>query len=185
MRTKIRAVQNALIVMLLLALVFTIFQVWHIQFSHSLEIKPYTTQIIAIQDKPQLTLTKQTARTTIANLFNTPHIYREKDLPAQENGRSKIMWRVVQIDKDLDVHTYIITYAHELCHVRYQVGNETYTAYMTFVRLYKNNNAELQYHALIYAKDVISGDYSGTEYDCGYYILEYLKGANYDGTIKN
>lgn len=185
MRTKIRAVQNALIVMLLLALVFTIFQVWHIQFSHSLEIKPYTTQIIAIQDKPQLTLTKQTARTTIANLFNTPHIYREKDLPAQENGRSKIMWRVVQIDKDLDVHTYIITYAHELCHVRYQVGNETYTAYMTFVRLYESNNAELQYHALIYAKDVISGDYSGTEYDCGYYILEYLKGANYDGTIKN
>lgn len=179
MRTKIRAVQNALIVMLLLALVFTIFQVWHIQFSHSLEIKPYTTQIIAIQDKPQLTLTKQTARTTIANLFNTPHIYREKDLPAQENGRSKIMWRIVEIDKNLDVHTYIVTYTHELCHVRYQVGNETYTAYMTFVRLYESNNAELQYHALIYAQDVISGDYSGTEYDCGYYILEYLKGVNY------
>ena len=179
MRTKIRAVQNALIVMLLLALVFTIFQVWHIQFSHSLEIKPYTTQIIAIQDKPQLTLTKQTARTTIANLFNTPHIYREKDLPAQENGRSKIMWRIVEIDKNLDVHTYIVTYTHELCHVRYQVGNETYTAYMTFVRLYESNNAELQYHALVYAQDVISGDYSGTEYDCGYYILEYLKGANY------
>ena len=179
MRTKIRAVQNALIVMLLLALVLTIFQVWHIQFSHSLEIKPYTTQIIAIQDKPQLTLTKQTARTTIANLFNTPHIYREKDLPAQENGRSKIMWRIVEINKNLDVHTYIVTYTHELCHVRYQVGNETYTAYMTFVRLYESNNAELQYHALVYAQDVISGDYSGTEYDCGYYILEYLKGANY------
>lgn len=179
MRTKIRAVQNALIVMLSLALALTIFQVWHIQFSNSLNIKPYTTQIIAIQDKPQLILTKQTAHTTIAKLFNTPHIYFEKDLPPQDNGISIIMWRVVQIDKDLDVHTYIVTYTHELCHVRYQVGNETYTAYMTFVRLYESNNAELQYHALIYAKDVISGDYSGTEYDCGYYILEYLKGVNY------
>lgn len=179
MRTKIRAVQNALIVMLSLALALTIFQVWHIQLSNSLNIKPYTTQIIAIQDKPQLTLTKQTARTTIAKLFNTPHIYREKDLPPQENGRSKIMWRIVEIDKNLDVHTYIVTYTHELCHVRYQVGNETYTAYMTFVRLYKSNNAELQYHALVYAQDVISGDYSGTEYDCGYYILEYLKGVDY------
>ena len=184
MKTKIK-VQNALIVMLSLALVLTIFQVLYIRFSNSLEIKPYTTQYITIQNKPQLTLTKQTARTTIANLFNTPHIYFEKDLPPQDNGISIIIWRAVQIDKDLDVHTYIITYAHELCHVRYQVGNETYTAYMTFVRLYESNNAELQYHALIYAKDVISGDYSGTKYDCGYYILEYLKGANYDGTIKN
>lgn len=185
MRTKIRAVQNALIVMLSLALVLTIFQVLHIQFSHSLEIKSYQIQNITIENRPQLTLTKQTARTTIANLFNTPHIYREKDLPPQENGRSKIMWRIVEIDKNLDVHTYIVTYTHELCHVRYQVGNETYTAYMTFVRLYESNNAELQYHALVYAQDVISGDYSGTEYDCGYYILEYLKGVNYDGTIKN
>lgn len=179
MRTKIRAVQNALIVMLSLALVLTIFQVLHIQFSHSLEIKSYQIQNITIENRPQLTLTKQTARTTIANLFNTPHIYREKDLPPQENGRSKIMWRIVEIDKNLDVHTYIVTYTHELCHVRYQVGNETYTAYMTFVRLYESNNTELQYHALVYAQDVISGDYSGTEYDCGYYILEYLKGVNY------
>lgn len=179
MKTKIRAVQNALIVLLSLALVLTIFQVLHIQFSHSLEIKSYQIQNITIGNRPQLTLTKQTARTTIANLFNTPHICREKDLPPQENGRSKIMWRIVEIDKNLDVHTYIVTYTHELCHVRYQVGNETYTAYMTFVRLYESNNAELQYHALVYAQDVISGDYSGTEYDCGYYILEYLKGANY------
>ncbi len=178
MKTKIK-IKNCIIVLLLLALVLTIFQVLYIRFSNSLEIKPYTNQYITIQNKLQLTLTKQTARTTIANLFNTPHIYREKDLPAQDNGISIIMWRVVQIDKNLDVHTYIVTYTHELCHVRYQVGNETYTAYMTFVRLYESNNAELQYHALVYAQDVISGDYSGTEYDCGYYILEYLKGANY------
>lgn len=179
MRTKIRAVQNALIVMLLLALVLTIFQVWHIQFSHSLEIKPYTTQIIAIQDKPQLTLTKQTARKTIAELFNTPHIYLERDLPSNQDGRSRIMWRVIEIEKNLDIHTYIITYAHELCHVRYQVGNETYTAYMTFIRLYESGNTELHYHALVYAQNVIAGDYSGTAYDCGYYILEYLKGVAY------
>lgn len=178
MKARVR-IQNALIVLLSLALVLTIFQVLHIQFSHSLEIKSYQIQNITIANRPQLTLTKQTARTTIAKLFNTPHIYREKDLPPQENGRSKIMWRIVEIDKNLDVHTYIVTYTHELCHVRYQVGNETYTAYMTFVRLYESNNAELQYHALVYAQDVISGDYSGTEYDCGYYILEYLKGANY------
>ena len=178
MKARVR-IQNALIVLLSLALVLTIFQVLHIQFSHSLEIKSYQIQNITIGNRPQLTLTKQTARTTIANLFNTPHIYFEKDLPPQDNGISIIMWRVVQIDKDLDVHTYIVTYTHELCHVRYQVGNETYTAYMTFVRLYESNNAELQYHALVYAQDIISGDYSGTKYDCGYYILEYLKGANY------
>lgn len=89
------------------------------------------------------------------------------------------MWRVIEIDKNLDIHTYIITYAHELCHIRYQVGNETYTAYMTFVRLYESGNSELRYHALVYAQDVIGGGYSGTAYDCGYYILEYLKGVNY------
>lgn len=179
MKDKIRAVQNSLIIMLSLALVLTGFQVWHIQFSNSLEIKPYTTQIIAIQDKPQLTLTKQTARTIIAELFNTPHIYLERGLPSNQDGRSRIMWRVIEIEKNLDIHTYIITYAHELCHIRYQVGNETYTAYMTFVRLYESGNTELRYHALVYAQDVIGGGYSGTTYDCGYYILEYLKGVNY------
>ena len=178
MRTKIRAVQNALIVMLLLALVLTSFQVWHIQFSNSLEIKPYTTQIIEIQDKSQQTLTKQTAHITIAKLFNTPHLYLERNLPLNQNGRSRILWRVIEINKNIDIHTYIITYAHELCHVRYQVGNETYTAYMTFVRLYESDNHELCYHALLYANDVISGCYDGTQYDCGYYILDYLKGEN-------
>lgn len=179
MKDKIRAVQNSLIIMLSLALALTIFQVWHIRFSNSLEIKPYTTQYITIQNKPQLTLTKESACTTIAELLDTPHIYLEKDLQAQENGRSRILWRVIEINKNIDIHTYIITYTHELCHVRYQVSNETYTAYMTFVRLYESGNAELRYHALVYAQDVIGGGYNGTAYDCGYYILEYLKGANY------
>lgn len=179
MRTKIRAIQNALIVMLLLALVLTSFQVWHIQFSHAFDVKTYVPQYVEITKTPQLTLTKETAHTMIAELFDTPHIYFERDLPSNQDGRSRIMFRTIEIDSNLNTHTYIITYAHELCHVRYQVGNETYTAYMTFIRLYESNNAELQYHALVYAQDVINGGYSGTEYDCGYYILEYLKGVNY------
>ena len=179
-RTRIK-IQNAIIVLLILALALTIFQVLHIQFSHSLAICPYPAQqhiqVLTPPTPPTIT-TKQIARTTISQLFDTPHIYCEKNLPQGQNGRSMILWRLIQIDNQLDLHTYIITYAHELCHIRYQVGNETYVAYMTFVRLYESDNHELRYHALLYANDVISGCYDDTQYDCGYYILDYLKGEN-------
>ena len=170
-------IKIALIIALLIELILIAYNVCHIRFSNQLEVKTYKPTYITIPPVEQ-TLTKDTANDLINDLFNTPHIYIESDLANTNIGVATPMYRVVQIQKGLNLHNYIISYAHELTHVKYQVGNETYTAYQTFVLLYESGNAELRYHALVYANDVLSGGYVGTNYDVGYYILKYLKGEN-------
>lgn len=164
-----------MIILLSMALGLTCFMLWHIHFSHALELKAYSLTRLEIPQVEQ-TLTKESAKQTLKKLYDTPHIYIEKDLPQGDMGRSMAFFRVVEIDTDLDLHDYIIAYAHELCHVKFQVNNETYTAYQTFVTLYESGNAELQYHAMVYADQIVSGNALSAIYDCGFYILEYLKG---------
>lgn len=133
--------------------------------------KPYEqTRLEVIQN--DTVLTKADVKELIASIYNTPHFYKEKDL--NQMGRSIILFRKVEIDKDLSVYDYTITYTHELTHIKYCTENETWVSYQTFKTLYESGNAELRYIALNYANKVLNGYWQGTEYDCGYYILKYL-----------
>lgn len=170
-------VKTIIIIVLSVLLFLTISQTCYIRFSNKLEVRSYeytTLQITSVE----ITLTKSTAKQLIKDLYNTPHIYIEGTFKDGRTGNSMPLLRYVKMDKNATIHDYIIGYAHELTHIKYQVGNETYVSYMTFVNLYESGNAELKYHAMIYANEVVSGDYAGTDYDCGYYILEYLGGIN-------
>lgn len=130
-----------------------------------------------------ITLDKSSARKLISKLVKTPHTYKEKQIDGY--GRSIILYRKVEINTNLDIEDYVITYTHELMHIKYCTENETWVSYKTFKTLYESENAELKYIALNYANKVLSGYWQGTEYDCGYYILKYLnnKGELYANNV--
>ena len=173
--SKIKSViVNAIIIMLIAIMLLTAHQAWHIRCNNILEVKTYEKTRLVVTPTPQ-TLTKETAKELVSDLYNTPHFYIEKDLESGKDGMAIVYIRLAIIDEGLSLHNYIITYTHELTHIKHQVNNETFTAYNTFKTLYESGNAELKYHAMIYANDVLRGSYGRGEYDCGYYIIEYLK----------
>lgn len=133
--------------------------------------KPYEyTQLYNPQ--VNITLDKSSAKKIINKLVKTPHIYKEKSFDGY--GRSIILFRKVEINTNLSIEDYIVTYTHELTHIKYCTENETWVSYKTFKTLYESGNAELRYIALNYANEVLRGEWKGTGYDCGYYILKYL-----------
>ena len=119
-----------------------------------------------------ISLDKTSARKLIKKLVKTPHTYKEKQIDGY--GRSIILFRKVEININLGIEDYVITYTHELTHLKYLTENETWVSYKTFKTLYESGNTELKYIALNYANKVLQGNWQGTEYDCGYYILKYL-----------
>lgn len=119
-----------------------------------------------------ITLDKSSAKKLINKLVKTPHFYKEKQI--DDYGRSVILYRKVEINTNLPIEDYVITYTHELTHLKYCTENETWVSYTTFKTLYESGNDELRYIALNYANEVLRGCWQGTDYDCGYYILKYL-----------
>lgn len=133
--------------------------------------KPYEyTQLYNAQ--VNITLNKSSAKKLISKIVKTPHTYKEKQIDGY--GRSVILYRKVEINTNLPIEDYVITYTHELTHLKYCTLNETWVSYKTFKTLYESGNAELRYVALNYANEVLAGGYEGTDYDCGWYILKYL-----------
>jgi len=121
------------------------------------------------------TITKEDAKQLVANLYNIEHSYEETtDLPKTDAANSVITRKEVKIRPDLGLIEYTISYAHELSHIKYELYDETHTAYRTFIDLYESGHDELKNISLVYAQSIMDGCYSGTEYDCGYYILQYL-----------
>ena len=122
---------------------------------------------------------KEQVKQIIANLFNVEHTYIEtNDLPETDSANSVIGRKEVRIRPDLPLIEFTVSYAHELVHIKYELYDETNTAYRTFVDLYESGNDELKNISLVYAQSIMDGCYKGTEYDCGYYILQYLTETN-------
>lgn len=141
---------------------------------NDLEVKSYEPVQLKFQTI-NYTISKEEAKQLIANLFDVEHTYIEtNDIPETDFANSNIARKEVKIRTDLDLVEYVISYTHELVHIKYELYDETNTAYKTFIELYESGHEELQNISLVYAQSVIDGCYKGTEYDCGYYILEYL-----------
>ena len=122
---------------------------------------------------------KEQIKQIIANLFNVEHSYNEtSDLPETDSANSVIGRKEVKIRPDLPLIEFTVSYTHELVHIKYELYDETNTAYRTFVDLYESGNEELKNISLVYAQSIMDGCYKGTEYDCGYYILQYLTETN-------
>ena len=148
---------------------------------NKLDVKEYKHKILNIS-RMEYTLTKEEAKTLIKDLYHTPHFYKETiNIKSGRMAETYGLIRYVRIKKGLNLKDFVIAYAHELSHLMFMCADETTTQFKTFVMLYESGNAELQHIALRDAQDIINGKYRGTEYDCGFYILEYLneKGENY------
>ena len=158
----------------LLVIVALLSQMYFVFAYNDLEVRDYTAMELVF-DEMEYTITKQEAKELVATLYNVEHSYEEtNDLPESDAANSNIARKEVRIRPDLELLEYTISYAHELTHIKYRSYDETYTAYQTFVDLYESGHAELQNMSIVYAQSVLYGCYAGTEYDCGYYILEYL-----------
>ena len=91
-------------------------------------------------------------------------------------GTTDIKNKTITLVDWLPTEKYIVVLAHELIHLKYKAENETFTEYKSLTWLYETNIRAFQIASLNRAKTIIRGDYAGTEYDCGYYLLQYFKG---------
>lgn len=175
-------IKSIIIILLALLLILMMGMEGYILFSHNWKVKEYTRVDLQVPTM-EYNLTKAQAKELVKDLYDTPHFFTEKELQGATLGQSYILWRVAEINFGLDVEDFTITYAHELTHIKYQVQNETYITFMTFKVLYESGNAVLQNMALRHARVILGGGYNGTAYDCGYYILDYLRDIQYEGII--
>lgn len=170
--------KTIVIIVLSVLLVISTSLISWIKLSHNWKPKPY--ERIELEQPADIAknVRKSDVKHLVDKLVNTPHFYTEKGKRMQNWGYSQIMFRRVVINSYLEGEDYVITYTHELVHLKYWCENETYTSFKTFVALYESGNEILRNVAERYAYSVITlGEFDGTEYDCGYYILEYLKGV--------
>ena len=170
--------KTVVIITLLVLIVLNCTLIFRIKFSHNWKPKSY--ERIELEQPTDIAknVRKSDLKRLVDKLVNIPHLYTEKGKRMQNWGYSQIMFRRVVINSDLEGEDYVITYTHELMHLKYWCENETYTSFKTFVTLYKSGNVILRNVAERYAYDVVTnGSFIGTEYDCGYYIMEYLKGV--------
>lgn len=104
------------------------------------------------------------------------YFYKEtnKFASQQQLGTSNLFFNIVTIRTGLSDVDYTISLTHELCHIKYHIGNEIYTSYKTFITLWESDNPYLHDAGKVYAVRVLAGK-ELKEYDCGYYILNYLR----------
>lgn len=195
-------IQSILIILLTLTIILVDLQYWYVFCNPKHELSDAQCTIVNTEfinkiptDIP--TPSKKELKEIISKQINTPHIYIEKDdlklSKFSKNtgnivlGKTIIMFRVIQIRKSFDIVTYgeydeeyyyTITYVHELCHVKYQVQNETRTAYNTFIELFNSNNKYLQKVAGLYYKQMCENGLDST-YQCSAAINTYLEGKVY------
>ena len=177
MNTKQKKKIGILIFVILLELIVivTLISRFYYVFAYNdLEVLSY--QPVKLRFTPMnYSFNKEQVKQIIANLFNVEHSYNEtNDLPETDSANSIIGRKEVNIRPDLPLIEFTVSYAHELVHIKYEYYDETITAYQTFVDLYESGNDELKNISLVYAQSIMDGCYKGTEYDCGYYILQYL-----------
>lgn len=130
-----------------------------------------------IPKQPPNEITVEKAVELVNEHFNINYTLKFENL--RQNGMSgnaTLILNIVRLDKNLNGWEVLATLTHELCHIKYYTINETFTEYMSFVELYESDNDILKNRAnwLIYEHCTLQ-IYKHTKYDCGWYILEYLK----------
>lgn len=181
--TKRKRIKRNFIVFLLIALfvalVFDLVLVYkHKKWKEyeSMAYVPYTHILIPYRDI-KCDLTKAEMRNKLDKLYKIDYTYEEIDEIEQ------LVWGYskdnhIMICKNVKNGDYIYVLAHEMTHIKYKVCNEIFVEYKTIITLYESKDKLLQEIALNRARFIVGGGVA-TEYDCGYYLLEYFKGEIY------
>lgn len=170
---KILVIQRIIIAVLLFLIVTVNIISFTLFFKTKMRVKSYERGYIVTAsigfDEPS----KEEAATLVRDLYNTPHSFKEADLN-NKNGHADILNEVVYIDENLTISDFIYAYAHELTHIKYKTTDETFVTYKSIITLYESNNHILECVALSATTEILNGCADGSQYDCGYYLIEYF-----------
>lgn len=150
--------------------------VFAINYKYTLEPVNIPICYIEPQNEIDYSIDVDTAVNLVNDLFQINYTLKFDDLKSIGlNGMAYLFVNSVIIDETLTGWEVLKTLSHELCHIKYYTGNETYTEYMAFVNLYESNNETLKNRAewLAYEQCTLRNR-KNTEYDCGFYIAKYL-----------
>ena len=90
-------------------------------------------------------------------------------------GMTQPILRTIIVDSDCSIEDYVLTLTHEMLHLNFFTGNETFVNFQTFKYLYEHENLFFKKIGIRFSIEILMGGYGGNAYDCSYYIIEYFK----------
>ena len=90
-------------------------------------------------------------------------------------GMTQPISRTIFVDSNCSTEEYILALTHEMLHLKYLTGNETFVNFQTFKYLYEHENLFFKKIGIRFAIEILMCGYEGNVYDCSYYIIEYFK----------
>lgn len=139
-----------------------------------LPVKQYQHRYIPLE-KIECDLTKKEAKQIVDSLYNVKYDYKEVNIIDDNGSAGYTNNRQVLVLNSLNVEDYIVVLSHELVHIKYNTFNETFVEYTSIVTMYESDIDIIQKISLNRARLIIAGCYANTDYDCGYYLLEYFE----------
>lgn len=176
--------QKKIIVILLLSLVLVWTAIFMVKCNTkkppSLAVIEYTHRDCRLE-KVECNLNKTEIKLILDAFYDVKYDYEEKDYLGHKYesavlGTASIKPNKIVVMNNLTNETYCVVLAHELTHIKYKTSDETFTEYKSIVLLYETKIPMFQKSALNRARRIVSGHFKGTEYDCGYYLLNYFGG---------
>lgn len=116
-------------------------------------------------------------REQLRALYDTTHkVYWEEGKNKTIGGHTNFVTRNVYIRINLYELEEVLVYAHELTHLKYFSGNETFVTYQAIITLYESGIPYFRYVALYNARNIVNyHSYNRTAYDCGWLLQQYFE----------
>lgn len=142
---------------------------------YRLEPKSYTRVYLPLE-QVNCPYNKIQIKNQLDNYYNISYEYIETDFLGEEI-RGRVSNNTIFVLKDLRPEEYVIVLAHEINHIKYPLGNETFVHYYTLISLYEMDTQLYRVIAANEIKMILSGSiYENSPLDCGYYLLKYFEG---------
>lgn len=165
-------IKNIIIVCLCITLLLVGYSICYSRFAHRLPYIKSTKTYTFIYDKSKFdNLSRKDIKSKLEKIVDVKYyIYTEKNMDKNKEGYTRPLFRHIYINNDLDNLTYIYSLCHELCHLKFNVGDERFTNFETFKYLYNSEFKEVAYYMI----ENLQQGYYIKDYDCLGYIEKYL-----------
>lgn len=171
-------IKNVIIAFLILSIFLSIYHIYYINNHYKMKPKSHS-ELLIIENRYKYEY-KDYCRyqELVSKEFNTYHTLTisSKGWDENEFGKCIVLFRKVILRNYQQYLTDVKAYSHELAHIKYQTNNDTFVTYKAITTLYESENQFLNFVAIEYANDVLSGGYQNTDYDCSYYLYKYFWG---------
>ena len=165
-------IKNIIIICLCLILLLVVYSIYYAQYAHKLPYIESHTTYSFIYDKNKFNnLDRKEIRIKLEKIVDVRcYIYTEKNMDITREGYTIPIFRHIYINRNLNKIDYIYSLCHELCHLKFNVGNERFTNFETFKYLYNSEFKEVAYYMI----ENLQQGYYIKDYDCLGYIEKYL-----------